>query len=872
MPPAAAAAQLRVCTLNVRGLSSSKLQALLSWAWGERYDLVFLLECWHTGRAPDPVAWFRQQQGCDPIWGGRWFASSGTSRQGGILALVRPSAAVDGWQQVQPPEPEAAEAQGRVLRLDATVSGQPVTFIGVYAPSQPAERSPFFTRTLPACLPAAGSRLLLMGGDWNCVLDPLDVVGREEGADLASRGRGAPDLAALMAAHSLHDVWRHQHPALSDFTHFHMAGQAGGSGARLDRWLLSGRLLQWQPDACIVPTRPVDTDHLPVDLTLQPAGAPIIHKPPWRLPIGLLGDTALRAVWDASLRADAQAHTLALQQQPLPPSYHRHRWLRIKEELAHQAQAHARELSAARRDRQRAQRLGAQQARLALADAARSPLTSPALLRAAGLLWEAATAPPAQAQVDSDACLAAGRLLDHLYGGRSTYFFHNHPVKERDITTVAHLRIPPAEGIGPDSRLDLSRVAHVPLALQAFAQHYSADAPAGVYRSRPPDPAARQQLLATLPRRLTPRQAGACEGPQGGLLTLACLEHAVRQSQRNKAPGADGLPIELYLDKDLWPLLGPCLLAAFNEAFAAVGEAAPLARFLEGIMALVGKPAKARDIIKGFRPITLLDLDVRIVCLVVAHRLQLPLDLLIDATQSAFLAGRDISDNVLFHLALADWLRERHQGCWLLLLDLAGAYDNVDWGLLSDTMLAMGFQQHGHVRWAQLLHCGASSRIQVNGFLSDPFPLRSGLLQGSGASPLFWVIALQPLSSYLCSLQAQGRLRTPVLPRAALAGGPVAPAHADPTQDYADDITAAVESLEEDGPVVWQAFALYAAAGGPQLAGDGKSVHLRLGAPAPPPPPPPIAPQQRQPQHLPQPRPPPPPPPQQPQQPQPQQQ
>jgi hypothetical protein len=40
------------------------------------------------------------------------------------------------------------------------------------------------------------------------------------------------------------------------------------------------------------------------------------------------------------------------------------------------------------------------------------------------------------------------------------------------------------------------------------------------------------------------------------------------------------------------------------------------------------------------------------------------------------------------------------------MIDLAGAYDNVDWELLLGSMRAMGFNEAGHVRWAQLLHRG----------------------------------------------------------------------------------------------------------------------------------------------------------------------
>lgn len=826
MPQAASAACLRLCSLNVQGLSTAKLQALLTWAWEERYDVVMLQECWHGAEAANPMAWFQQQQGCAPIWGGRWFATPGSAHQAGCMILFRPNSLLTDVQEVQLPE----TAQGRVLRVDAQLLQQPVSLLCVYAPADPTARRAFFAGVLPTCLPDPGSRLLLLGGDWNCVLQQRDVVHhREQGGDLGIRGQGAVQLQASMHAHDLADAWRALHAAASDITHFHTAGTGQGSGARLDRWLLSSSMSSWVQQANILPTRPVHTDHLPVDLLVQPPGSPIMRKPPWRLAPGMVDDADLLQLWRLYLQHEAATHDAAIAAGPLGPSYHRQRWLRVKDQLRHLAQEHQ---QAHRRDlnrRARRHHRAAECARQYMLRVAADGSAAPATVQAAVTLWVAAASQPVPgAAASAHSLLDAGALLDHLYGGRPTFFFHNHPQQDRQHSAITKLLVSQP---GVEQRvLDLSDPEDILPALQAFEQHYSADAPAGVYRQRPTDADIQQQLLRSMSRRLTAQQSAACEGPGGdGFLTLACLQRALRNMQRNKAPGQDGLPVELYMQQDMWPQLGPLMLAAFNEAFAAVTEQAPLQHFLMCILVLVHKPGKPYDQVKGYRPITLLDIDIRLLCLVLAQRLHLPLDLLVAATQSAFIGGRDISDNLLFHLGLADWLRHRHQQCWLLLLDLAGAYDNVDWGLLQATMQAMGFQDIGHVRWAQLLHRGATSLIHVNGFSTHRFPVCSGLLQGSGVSPLYWTIVLQPLSSYLCSLQAQGRVVMPCLPHMPLAAAEIVQRQAPPSQDYADDMTAAATCLHCAAPSFLQAFQQYAAAGGPSLALDGKSTHLHLG-------------------------------------------
>ena len=66
-----------------------------------------------------------------------------------------------------------------------------------------------------------------------------------------------------------------------------------------------------------------------------------------------------------------------------------------------------------------------------------------------------------------------------------------------------------------------------------------------------------------------------------------------------------------------------------------------------------GKP---RDSANSYRPITLLNADVKILAKVLALRYGEVLDSVIDGTQTAFVPGRDIADNVLCHLEEVDYL------------------------------------------------------------------------------------------------------------------------------------------------------------------------------------------------------------------------
>ena len=83
-------------------------------------------------------------------------------------------------------------------------------------------------------------------------------------------------------------------------------------------------------------------------------------------------------------------------------------------------------------------------------------------------------------------------------------------------------------------------------------------------------------------------------------------------------------------------------------------------------------------------------------------------------------------------------------------------------------------------------------------------------MQGSGASPLYWTIVMEPLMAYLYSLHAAGRLTTPPLPGGTL---PCPVSHA-----YADDLKLLTSTPVQDEPAIREAFTLNEQAGGPALS------------------------------------------------------
>ena len=95
-----------------------------------------------------------------------------------------------------------------------------------------------------------------------------------------------------------------------------------------------------------------------------------------------------------------------------------------------------------------------------------------------------------------------------------------------------------------------------------------------------------------------------------------------------------------------------------------------------------------------FKPISLCNLIYKIISKVLTNRLKLILPQLISPTQSAFVPGRLITDNVLvaYETLHAMHIRKKgKKGALALKLDVSKAYDRVEWSFLKGMMIKLRF-------------------------------------------------------------------------------------------------------------------------------------------------------------------------------------
>ena len=283
-----------------------------------------------------------------------------------------------------------------------------------------------------------------------------------------------------------------------------------------------------------------------------------------------------------------------------------------------------------------------------------------------------------------------------------------------------------------------------------------------------------ESLLSNLDiPRLTEEQKLSCEGNITPEECAAVLE----SFQNNKSPGNDGIPVEFY--KKFWSVLSEPFTKCVNECFE-TGEMSRSQK--QAVITLIEKKRKDRLLLKNWRPISLVNVDAKIMSKVIATRIKNVLPNIIHHNQTGYVKDRHIGETVRSVFDVMDLALKENVPGLLIFIDFQKAFDSLEWNFLLNCQEAFNFGPD-FIRWVKTFYKNIQSCVINNGLMSEYFTLERGVRQGDPLSPYLFVVAIESLA-------------IAIRKNPAISGIMIGNEETKPLQ-YADDMTAVCPALTQ---------------------------------------------------------------------------
>ncbi|KAL9664408.1 hypothetical protein QQ045_019808 [Rhodiola kirilowii] len=219
-------------------------------------------------------------------------------------------------------------------------------------------------------------------------------------------------------------------------------------------------------------------------------------------------------------------------------------------------------------------------------------------------------------------------------GDRNTRFFHLHASRRREINTIESLKVDGDTWISGDEEL-----------CEVVVNHFGR-----LFRTSRAIPTGQMMdMLGVVPNKIDDKMRQQLTTP----FTEIEVQDAVFQMFPTKAPGLDGFSALFY--QKIWAIVKEMVTSITTRMLNGETLEHDINKTLITLIPKKKDPEKIED----YRLISLCNVAVKIVTKVLANRLKAVLPFIISDSQTAFVPGKLISDNILAAHELIHFIRTR---------------------------------------------------------------------------------------------------------------------------------------------------------------------------------------------------------------------